>query len=138
QVIGDQVRMDAGFAHHLGKRVVERLQRAPAAMHEVQAPGMKITTRRHAGKASDEVRIECDRALGEAVEIGRSNAGRAIAADRGSHQRVEKDKNRAHESLPGGDIASMPAWRRNGNGEQRCKFGPAGRMADVSFATAYE
>ena len=106
-VIGDQMGVDPGFTHHLGKRVVERLERSPAAMHEVQASGMQIAARGHAGQAADEMRVEGDRAAGEAVEVGRSNALRAIAADRAAHQRVEQDENRAHGSIPGSVAMSL-------------------------------
>ena len=36
EVVGDQVAVDAGLVQQLGEGVVERLQRAPAAVQEVQ------------------------------------------------------------------------------------------------------
>lgn len=80
QVVGDQVGIDAVLAHQLGKRVVERLQRPPAAVHEVQPAGVQVTARRHARKAADPVVLESDAPLGETVEIRRGDRAMTFSA----------------------------------------------------------
>ena len=74
-VIGDEVRMNPGVTHHLRKGIVERLERAPAAVHEIQPPGVQVATSRHAREAADEVGIEGNALLRKAIEIRRSDAG---------------------------------------------------------------
>ena len=92
EVIAHEVRVDPGLPHRLCKRVVERLERAPAAMHEVQATRVQVAPRRHAWQAADEVTVEGHRALGEAIEVRRAHPRRAVAAERVAAQRVEKDE----------------------------------------------
>jgi hypothetical protein len=99
QVVRDEVRMDAGEPERLRKRIVERLEGAPAAVHEVQAPGVQVAPRRHAGEAADEVTLERDAACREAIEIGRPHPGRPVAAERVAAQGIEQDEDRLHAPL---------------------------------------
>jgi hypothetical protein len=71
QVIADQMGVDAVLAEDLRHRVVERLERAPAPVDEVEPAGVQIAASRHAGQAPDVMGVEDDRALGEAIEAGR-------------------------------------------------------------------
>ena len=72
EVVGHEVAVDAGLVQQLGEGVVERLQRAPAAVQEGQAAGQHVAPGRHAGQAADIVVVEGD--------ATRSPAGRSSAS----------------------------------------------------------
>ncbi len=99
-VVGDQMRVDSGVSHHLREGVVERLERTPAAVHEIEPTGVQVAACRHARKAADEVCVESHAAAGEAIEIRRLDRSGSIAAERGAHQGIEKDEDGAHRVPP--------------------------------------
>jgi hypothetical protein len=99
-VVGDQVAVDAGLVEQLGTRVVERLERAPAAMQEGQPPGLHVPPGRHAGQAADVVAVEGHGALGEAAEIGRLEAGAAIGTERQAVEGIEQHEDQLHSISP--------------------------------------
>jgi hypothetical protein len=98
-MVGDQMRMNAGLAHELRKRVVERFQRPPAPMHEVEPAGVQVAPGRHARKAADIVVVECHRRLREPIEVRGGDRGSAITAEAVADQRIEEDEDRAHAGL---------------------------------------
>ena len=72
-VVGDEVGIDAAFAQKIGKGVVERLERSPPAVQEIQATGLHVPPRGHAGETADIVVVKDQRACGERVEVRRRN-----------------------------------------------------------------
>src|SRR5687768_2593721 len=90
------MRVDAALAHHLRKRVVERLERPPTPVHEVEPSGMQVAAGGHARETADEVGIEGDGPSGEAVKVRCLDAVGAVAAQGRAVQRVEQDKNGSH------------------------------------------
>jgi hypothetical protein len=61
--------VNTGFAEDLGHGVVERLERTPAAMQEVVAVSVHLTTRRDARHGTSVEIVERDRLRGESREI---------------------------------------------------------------------
>ena len=107
QMIADKMRVYAGKPHRLRKRIVERLERSPAPMHEIQSAGVQIAARRHAGKAADEMPVEGDGARREAIEIGRAHPRRAVAAQCIAAQRIEQHEYRLHRRPRSGKAVSV-------------------------------
>ena len=68
-VVGDEVAVDALLVEQLGERVVERFQRTPATMQEVEPPGLHVTARRHARQAAGIVGVERDATFGQSAEV---------------------------------------------------------------------
>jgi hypothetical protein len=95
-MVADQVGIDALGLQQLGQRVVERLERAPAAVHEVEPAGVQVAPRRHAGQAADIVAVKSQRARGEAVEIGRLDPRPAIGPERQAVERIEQHEHGFH------------------------------------------
>jgi len=69
-VVGDQVRVDTIESEEFRHRVVEGLQRAPAAVQEVHPAGMDFTPGRHARQARGITGVECDGMLLQSLEVG--------------------------------------------------------------------
>ena len=69
-VVGDQVGIDAGLGEQRRERVVERLERAPAPVQEVEPARVQVAARRHAGHAADIVPLEAHGALGQPGKFG--------------------------------------------------------------------
>jgi hypothetical protein len=95
QVVTDQMRVDAVVLEDFRHRIVERLERAPAAVHEIEPAGMQIAPRRHARQAADIVGVERDRALREAVEVGRRDRA-PVRTDREPVEGIEQDEHDLH------------------------------------------
>jgi len=72
-MIGGDVGENAPFAKLHRKDVIERLNRAPAAIQKIMASGHKLAPRRHAGKRTDPMIVENKPGAREAVEIRRLN-----------------------------------------------------------------
>ena len=58
EMVGDQVGINAMLMQHARQRMVEGLQRPPAAMQEIQSAGVHVAPRRHARQAADVVIVE--------------------------------------------------------------------------------
>jgi hypothetical protein len=65
--------VDAGVAHLLGNELSNGSSGPPAAVHEIEAPGVQIAARRHHGRLADVVVVE-----GDARRAKRSKFGVAI------------------------------------------------------------
>src|SRR5699024_12227975 len=78
-MIGDQMRVHAGFGEHLWHRIVERPQWAPTAVQEVVAPGMQFSPGRHARHRAAVAGVELYRALGEPLHVGRVDSTGPLA-----------------------------------------------------------
>jgi hypothetical protein len=94
-MVADQMRVDAVVLEDFRHRIVEGLERAPAAVHEIEPAGMQIPPRRHARQASDIVGVERDRALCEAVEVGRRE-GAAVRTDGEPVEGIEQNEHDLH------------------------------------------
>ncbi len=95
-VVGGQMGVDAVVLQQFGHRVVERLQRAPAAVQEVVAAGVQLPAGRHAGHAPGVAVVEGDRALGEPGEVRRVDPVSAVGRQEPPVQRVEHDHDGLH------------------------------------------
>lgn len=69
-VVADEVGVDAVPLENLGHGVVERLQRTPAPVEEVVAPGVEFAAGRHAGHGARVAGVVGDRAFRQAAEVG--------------------------------------------------------------------
>jgi hypothetical protein len=68
-VVADEVRMDARLPEQLGHRVIEGLQRPPAAVEEVVSARMHLAAGRHAWHRAGVEVLEEYRPLGQPPEI---------------------------------------------------------------------
>jgi hypothetical protein len=96
QVVRDDVRIDAAGAEKARERVVERLERAPGAVHEVEPSGVEIPAGRHARQTADIVGVEDNGARGEAVEVRRRDRVSAVTAKCVAVERVPQGEDEAH------------------------------------------
>ena len=121
-VVADEVRRDSRVAQHPRRGVVERLQRPPRAVEEIGPPGVQIAASRHARHGADVAGIECQRPLGEPLEIGRVRPIAAVGRQHVPVERVEHDHNYLHAltscrswraCCPRSDSGSRRAMRRN-------------------------
>ena len=82
EVVADEMCVHAGLLQDIGHRIVERFERTPGAVHEVQPTRMHVAPGRHAGQRADIMIVEGHGPLGEAIEVGGRNRRSAIATKR--------------------------------------------------------
>ena len=82
EVVADEMCVHAGLLQDIGHRIVERFERTPGAVHEVQPTRMHVAPGRHAGQRADIMIVEGHGPLGEAIEVRCRNRRSAIATKR--------------------------------------------------------
>ena len=98
KMVRDQVRIDALLVQQRRERVVEGFQRAPAAVQEIQAPGMQVAPRRHARQAAHVVLVEGDALRSQAAEVRCGDRFTAVRRKGAPVERIEQDEDGAHEA----------------------------------------
>ena len=78
-VIGYDMGVGTGELQQLREGIVERFERPPTSMQEIDAAGMQIPSGGNAGQATDIMIVERHRPLGKPAEIRSMHAGLAIA-----------------------------------------------------------
>ncbi|MNI60093.1 hypothetical protein D3C73_1152850 [compost metagenome] len=108
-MVGNEMRIDAGLAELLDRRIVERLQRSPAPVQEIIPPGMQFPPGRHAGHAPDVAVAEYDGALGKALKLGSANPVRpAVRREHMPVKRIEHDHDGFHKWVI---LSHLMRWR---------------------------
>lgn len=114
EMVADQMAVDTGLLQNFRQGIIERLQRPPRAMHEIEPTGMDVPPCRHAGQRADIVIVEADGATCETIEIRRRDLCSAVTAQGETIERIEKHEHGAH-GRPSPDGSFLAASSNLGN-----------------------
>ena len=85
-MVGDDMCRCPVLLEKFRKRVIEGLERSPAAVKEMRTTCMEVSPRRHARQAADIMVVKGNRAIGEALEVRGMDGRRSIRLHRISVQ----------------------------------------------------
>lgn len=95
-VVGDQVGVDAVLGQDLRRGIVKRLQRSPAAVHEVIGTGMQLPPCGDAGQAPDIKLVKSDHFVGKPLKIRRDGFHVSIVGEKQTVQGIVHDGDCTH------------------------------------------
>ena len=99
-VICGQVGVDSASLQQLRHGDIEGLQRAPAAVKEIIAPGMQFSACGHTGHTADITLIKLNSVAAQALEIGKMDKAPAVSGQKMTIQRIVHDHNCFHNQYP--------------------------------------
>jgi hypothetical protein len=130
RVIGNQRRRHAGAPQRHGNGLFPQLDRSPRLPQEVERAAQNVVPRRHARQGAGIVPFETQRALREAVEVGRGELRPAVRTEHVAVQAIEEDDDgvaRRRRRLRCG-VHGCTLWRkrvREGKGVPFARIKPA-------------